>query len=195
MKRNRSPCLITSLAAAALLAGSAQPVLSADYDIDPAHSFIQFRIKHLGYSWLQGRFNKLSGTFSHESDNAEGNSINVDIDPASIDTNHAERDKHLRGEDFFDVKNFPKAGFKSTKYSGNTDSGILEGELTLHGVTKPVRLEVQKVGEGPDPWGSYRAGFMGTTDLTWKEFNMPYDLGLTSEVMYMELTIEGIRQK
>lgn len=131
--------------------GTALP--AADYAIDTAHSFVEFRIKHLGYSWLYGRFNRFSGHFSYDADNPHASAISVSIDTASVDTNHAERDKHLRGSDFLDVAKYPEATFESTKYSGDAQSGTLEGMLTLHGVTKPISIHLEKLGEGNDPWG------------------------------------------
>ena len=169
-------------------------VAAATYEIDPAHSFVEFRIQHLGFSWLYGRFNDVTGTFEYDPDNPQVSEIDVEIDTTSVDTKHAERDKHLRGEDFLDVEKYPKASFKSTKYTGDASGGTLEGELTLHGVTKPITIEVQKIGEGPDPWGGYRAGFLGTTQLTRKDFGMDYDLGPPGETMELELGIEGVRQ-
>ena len=84
-----------------------QTVTAADYKIDPAHSFVSFKIQHLGYSWMFGRFNTVSGEFSYDSAKPGAAKISVDIDPASVDTNHAERDKHLRSEDFLDVDKYP----------------------------------------------------------------------------------------
>ena len=172
--------------------GTAAP--AADYEIDSAHSFIEFRIQHLGYSWLYGRFNRISGEFSHDPADPSANAISVSIDPASVDTNHAERDKHLRGSDFLDVEKHPDAGFESTKYTGDADRGTLEGMLTLHGVTKPIAIELEKLGEGKDPWGGYRAGFIGTLTLTREDFGIGYNLGPASETMEFELGIEGIRK-
>ena len=167
---------------------------AADYKIDTAHSFIVFRIKHLGYSWLYGRFNRFSGEFSHDPADPAANRISVSIDPASIDTNHAERDKHLRNLDFLDVEKYPDAGFESTGYTGDAESGTLEGMLTLHGVTKPISIDLRKIGEGKDPWGGYRAGFIGTVTLTRRDFGISYNLGPASETMELELGIEGIRK-
>ena len=172
--------------------GTAAP--GADYEIDTAHSFIEFRIQHLGYSWLYGRFNRISGEFSHDPADSSANRVSVSIDPASVDTNHAERDKHLRNPDFLDVKKYPSAGFESTKYTGDAESGTLEGMLTLHGVTKPISIDLRKIGEGKDPWGGYRAGFIGTVTLTRKDFGIGYNLGPASETMEFELSIEGIRK-
>jgi polyisoprenoid-binding protein YceI len=167
---------------------------AATYEVDPTHSFVQFRIKHLGFSWLYGRFNTLSGELSYDAEQPEASTIAVEIDTNSVDTNHAERDKHLRGEDFLDVSKYPSATFKSTKFTPEGEGGTLEGELTLHGVTKPITIEVTKIGEGTDPWGGYRAGFSGTTTLTRKDFGIDYDLGPAAESMELELGIEGIRK-
>ena len=129
--------------------GTAAP--AADYEIDAAHSFIEFRIKHLGYSWLYGRFNRFSGEFSHDPADPSANRISVSIDPASVDTNHAERDKHLRNPDFLDVERYPDAGFESTGYTGDAESGILEGMLTLHGGDEADldRFSQDRRGQGP----------------------------------------------
>lgn len=173
------------------LASAAQ---GAEYEVDPAHSFVQFRIQHLGFSWLYGRFNRVSGTFTYDPETPAANQIAIEIDTASVDTNHAERDKHLREEDFLDVKQYPQAVFKSTKYNGTAEEGTLEGILTLHGVSKPISLTIKKIGEGPDPWGGYRAGFLGSFTLTRRDFGIDYDLGPAGETVEMDLGIEGIRQ-
>ena len=168
--------------------------MAADYRIDPGHSFVQFRIQHLGYSWLYGRFNKIAGEFTQDPANPSINRINVKIETASIDTNHAERDKHLREDDFLHVKKYPTASFLSTGYTGDAGHGTLKGELTLHGVTRPISIEVSKLGEGKDPWGGYRTGFIGTTTLRLKDYGITYNLGPASETMELELSIEGIRK-
>jgi polyisoprenoid-binding protein YceI len=182
------------LVATALLYLPASAAFAVTYEVDPTHSFVQFRIKHLGYSWLYGRFNTLTGEFTYDAEKPQASTITVEIDTDSVDTNHAERDKHLRGEDFLDVSKYPKATFKSTKFTPEGEGGRLEGELTLHGVTKPVTIDIQKIGEGKDPWGGYRAGFSGTTTLTRKDFGIDYDLGPAAETMELELGIEGIRK-
>lgn len=194
MQKETRRTRIAGLVAALALGSIAAAGEAADYAIDTAHSFIEFRIKHLGYSWLYGRFNRFSGQFSYDPDNPEASAISVSIDAASVDTNHAERDKHLRGSDFLDVAKYPEATFESTKYTGNAQGGTLEGMLTLHGVTKPISIELEKLGEGKDPWGGYRAGFIGTTTLTRRDFGISYNLGPASESMELELGIEGIRK-
>lgn len=173
------------------------PAQAADYVIDTkdAHAFIQFRIQHLGYSWLYGRFNEFEGKFSYDEKNPEKAGISVTIDTASVDSNHAERDKHLRGSDFFDVKKYPQAKFVSTGYKVTGENrGELSGDLTLHGTTRPITIDVTHVGAGDDPWGGYRRGFHGTTTIKPAEFGMDYDLGPASSTVELSLSVEGIRQ-
>lgn len=171
------------------------PSYAADYTIDLAHSFIQFRISHLGYSILNGRFNDFAGTMNWDKADPASAAIELTIKPASIDSNWAERDKHLRSDEFLDVEKFPEASFKSTKYTGDATGGTLEGTLTLHGVSKPIQIAVRAIGEGDDPWGGYRAGFTGTTTLKRGDFGISYNLGPAAETMEMDLFIEGIRKK
>ena len=172
----------------------AVPAAAANYDIDPAHAFIQFHISHLGYSVLNGRFDKFAGKFTWDKEKPADSTIQVDVETASIDSNWAERDKHLRSPDFLDVEKLPTATFKSTKYSGDAKGGKLEGVLTLHGVSKPIALDVKFIGEGPDPWGGYRAGFSATTSLRRADFGISYNLGPTAETMDFDLFVEGIKK-
>nr|WP_156815121.1 YceI family protein [Amphritea japonica] len=190
--------LISSAILMGTMAGTlATTAQAADYTIDTkgAHASINFRVSHLGYSWLEGRFNEFGGQFSYDEANPSAANVSVEINTASVDSNHAERDKHIRSEDFLDVKTYPKANFKSTSFTANADgTAVLNGDLTLHGVTKAVVLLVSKIGEGQDPWGGYRAGFTGTTEFKMKDFGITKNLGPASETVYMELHVEGIRQ-
>jgi len=178
----------------AMLSG---PLQAAHYivDIEGMHAAINFRIKHLGYSWLTGRFNNFNGHFNYDESNPKASSVSIEVDTASVDTNHAERDKHLRDEDFLEVKKYPKAKFVSNRVEPvSAEEALVHGELTLHGVTRPVTIEVHKVGGGPDPWGDYRQGFAGTTTLVLKDFGIDFDLGPASTEVQLDLHIEGIRQ-
>lgn len=191
---NRKPILATLLATALALPGLAP---AADYVIDTekAHAFIQFRISHLGFSWLLGRFNEFSGSFSYDEEKPEASRVEVSIDPASIDSNHAERDRHLRGEDFLYTSKYPEARFVSTGYTATgEDSGVLTGKLTLRGVTREIDIEVKQTGHGKDPWGGYRRGFEGSTTLTLADYGIDYNLGPAARQVEMFLSIEGIRQ-
>lgn len=181
--------------AAAFLTSAALPASAAEYKIDPTHSFIEFKTKHLGFSWLSGRFNTIEGTMTYDpAAGAAAQKIALTIDTASLDTNHAERDKHLRSADFFDVEKHPTATFVSTGFEGDESGGTLSGDLTLLGVTKPISFEVTKIGEGDDPWGGYRAGFEGSYTLARKDFGMGYNLGPAAENVEIDLMIEAIRQ-
>ncbi|MGY0399988.1 MAG: YceI family protein [Ostreibacterium sp.] len=186
------------LLATTLFAGLSLSVANAaDYTIDNkgAHAAINFKIQHLGYSWLTGRFNTFSGNFSYDADQPDSLSVKVDIAPASVDSNHAERDKHIRGGDFFDVEKYATASFTSTGFTPSSDgNGDLAGNLNFHGVTKPITIAVTKVGEGDDPWGGYRVGFAGKTEINLSDFGIKNTLGPKSETVTLDLFIEGIRQ-
>lgn len=182
---------------AALLIGLSGNLHATEYKIDTAgaHAFIQFKIKHLGYSWLHGRFDDFEGRFSYDPKKPEDSDVTVVIDTASVNSNHAERDKHLRGKDFLHVEKYPQARFESTAFipKGN-GKAELKGELTLHGVTREISIDVTEIGGGKDPWGGYRQGFTGTTEFALKDFGIDFDLGPASRTVQMTLDIEGIAQ-
>jgi polyisoprenoid-binding protein YceI len=178
-----------------ILLGLPTAAQTADYKIDPAHSFIQFRVSHLGVGWVFGRFNTLAGEFTY--DPAAGpaaQKVSVTIDTASIDTNHAERDKDLRSPNSLDVETYPKMTFVSTGFSGDADGGTLTGDLSLHGVTKSISFPVKRIAEGDDPWGNYRAGFEGKYTLVRADFGFARNFGPKGASVDIELSIEGIRQ-
>jgi polyisoprenoid-binding protein YceI len=186
-----------SLSLAFLLAATF-PIAASEYEIDTkgAHASINFRIPHLGFSWLVGRFDRFSGTFSYDEKNPGASRISVEIETASINSNHAERDKHLRGADFLDVTNFSKATFVSKSVSPTGDGKAkIEGDLTLRGVTKPVTIEAEVVGGGNDPWGGYRQGFSGRARLTLADFGILRELGPASKDVDLDLHIEGVRKR
>jgi polyisoprenoid-binding protein YceI len=175
----------TALAISLLV--SAQ-TMAADYaiDIKGQHASVNFKASHLGYSYIIGRFNDFSGKFNHDSAKPADSSVNVTIQAKSLDTNHAERDKHLRSADFFEVDKYPVIAFESTSFK----DGKLAGNLSLRGVTKPVTLNVTQIGEGDDPWGGYRSGFEGEVNLKAADFGFP---GWVGDVA-VTLQVEGVRQ-
>ena len=190
------PTLTTSLLIAGLTFGSTT-VMADDYVIDTkgAHASIKFRVQHLGFSWLYGRFNEFSGNFSYDEKQPENASVEVTIKTSSVDSNHAERDKHLRSDDFLNVAKYPEAKFVSTSYTqGKDGNGVLKGNLTLNGVTKPLEIDVEFIGAGEDPWGGYRVGFEGTTSFAMADFGIIKDLGPKSKDVEMILSVEGIKQ-
>jgi len=194
MKKQLTKLALTS----ALVATAFMPTANAaDYIIDTkgAHASINFKIQHLGYSWLTGRFDKFGGTFSYDSSNISASKIEVNVDTSSINSNHAERDKHLKSDDFLDVSAFANAKFISNTVTDKGDGKLaITGTLTLHGVSKEIIIDAQTVGEGKDPWGGYRVGFSGTTNIALTDFAIKMNLGPASNNVQLNLFIEGIKQ-
>ena len=192
--------LLTTLAALALTAAAwglpgsaAAEVEKYVIDVDGGHSSVNFRIRHLNFGWIYGRFNTFSGTFTYDTEAANNSGIELQIQTASIDSNQAERDKHLRNKDFLNVDAFPTATFKSTAYKEGVGSTEVAGELTLNGITKPISVQVEQLGNGPDPWGKYRRAFLGTAAIPLKEFGI-LDFGPTARKVELTFVIEGVRQ-
>lgn len=194
MKKYLTKLAITSALATAMLIPMAN---AADYVIDTkgAHASINFKIKHLGYSWLTGRFDKFGGKFSYDPANVSASKIELNIDTTSVNSNHAERDKHLRGDDYLDVSKFSNAKFVSSSVTQKAEGKIeVVGTLTLHGVSKEIVIDAETIGEGKDPWGGYRAGFSGTTSIALTDFGITKNLGPASTHVYFNLHIEGKKQ-
>jgi polyisoprenoid-binding protein YceI len=187
---------LVALALGGALMGAGQ-AMAADYAIDKQgqHAFVNFKISHLGYSWLYGTFKDFDGSFSFDAAKPQDSKVNVTLNTTSVDTNHAERDKHLRSGDFLNVSKHPTATFASTAVK-STGEGTAEitGDLTLNGVTKPVVIAATFIGEGKDPWGGYRAGFAGSTKLKLKDFDIQKDLGPASQEVELIISVEGVRK-
>lgn len=186
--------LATIIGSSLLLSLSAN---AADYVIDTqgAHASIQFSVSHLGYSFVVGRFNEFSGNFSFDQAKIADAKVNVKINTTSVDSNHAERDKHLRGADFLNSDKFPEVSFVSTSIVDNGNNQfVINGDFTFNGVTKPLSIDAKAVGEGKDPWGGYRAGFTGKTTFAMKDYGVKMDLGPASANVVLDLVVEGIKQ-
>ena len=171
---------------------SSAPLMAVDYVIDKKgqHASVNFKVSHLGFSYITGRFNDFEGSFSHDASNPSASKVSVTINGRSLDTNHAERDKALRSENFLDVAKYPTITFESTGYVAGSNGAKLMGDLTMHGVTNGVTIDVKQVGEGPDPWGGYRSGFEGNITLKVSDFGMPEWVG----DVQISLNVEGVRQ-
>ncbi|HAH06314.1 MAG TPA: hypothetical protein DCM05_07265 [Elusimicrobia bacterium] len=149
--------------------------------IDAAHSSVAFRIKHMGISTVPGRFSVFRGTITLEKEESTAAKVEVEIEAASIDTGVEGRDKHLRGPDFFDVQRFPLIRFTSTKVTKRVkDRFKLTGDLTMHGVTKPVTLDVTFGGSAKDPKGGRRGAFSASGKLNRKDFGIVWNKTLDS---------------
>jgi polyisoprenoid-binding protein YceI len=172
--------------------------MAADYVVDKEgqHAFVDFKISHLGYSYITGTFKDIDGKFSFDAAKPEDSKIEFNVNTASVFTNHAERDKHIASADFLDASKFGKATFVSTSVkSTGKNTADVTGDLTLLGVTKPVVVKATFLGEGKDPWGGYRAGFEGTTTIKRSDFGKQKDLGPASDVVELYVTFEGVKAK
>ncbi len=154
------------------------PVIT--YEIDPAHSSVHFSVRHMMLSNVRGEFGKVSGTVKYDPQNPESSSVEATIDARSINTRDAQRDSHLKSADFLDVEKFPTLTFRSKKVQiTSSNGGKVIGDLTLHGVTREVTLNV----EGPtqevkDPWGKQRIGASATAKLNRKDFGLTWNAAL-----------------
>jgi polyisoprenoid-binding protein YceI len=142
------------------------------WKIDPAHTYVEFAVKHLMITTVKGRFSDVEGTITAVGNDPSKSSVNVTIKAASIDTRTGQRDDHLRSEDFLHAERFPELTFRSTRISGDADSFKVTGELTIRGVTREITLDATKEGVGKDPWGGERAGFSATAKLDRRDYGL-----------------------
>jgi polyisoprenoid-binding protein YceI len=167
------------------------------WTIDTVHSDVAFSVRHMMVSKVRGNFRNFSGTIV-TGENPLESSVTAEIDLNSIDTNNEQRDNHVRSADFFDVEKFPTMTYKSTSVSGNGDTYVLQGDLTLKGVTKNVPLKLELNGFTPDPYGGQRAGFSATAEISRSEFGvdiqLPMDGGgvVVSDKVQISLEIEAV---
>ena len=151
---------------------------AATYEADPSHSKVGFQIRHL-VSQVPGSFNDFTATIEYYEKKPEKSSVKAEIKTVSIDTDNEKRDAHLRGEDFFDVEKHPTTTFESTKVKKVDDDTLqVEGILNLHGVEKPVTLDVEVHGTIKNPWGKMVAGFTATTTINRKDFGIEWNKAL-----------------
>jgi polyisoprenoid-binding protein YceI len=149
------------------------------WNIDGSHSTAEFSVRHLMITNVKGRFGTLSGTVDYDPEKPEASQIDVTIDATSIDTRDEKRDAHLRSPDFFDTEKFPSLTFKSTSVKKTDDGFAATGDLTIHGVTKSVTLEVEGPSESnKDPWGNTRIGASATAKINRKDFGLNWNAAL-----------------
>jgi polyisoprenoid-binding protein YceI len=176
--------------------------LTGDYDIDPAHSRLGFAAKHAMVTTVRGHFTTFTGEAHFDADDVTKSSATIEIDSASIDTGNADRDNHVRNNDFLEVEKYPKITFVSTSAEQkDEDNFVLHGNLTIKETTKPVSISFEKSGEGDDPWGNFRVGFEGKTTINRSDygvsFNMPFGKGsvVVSEKVTLEFDIAAVKRK
>lgn len=165
----------------------------ASYTIDPGHTYPYFKISHLGFSTMMGRFNTTEGKMTFDEKKGSG-SVEITIDANSIDTAHEKRDKHLRSPDFLNTAEFPKITFKSTKASIKGGKGSVEGNITIMGVTKPITLNVTAMNCGVHPFNKKDVcGFDATAKLKRSDFGIKYGLPAIGDDMELMLEVEAVK--
>jgi len=197
MKNLRFSVLTTLLLFTLVAAG---PLAAAEYQIDASHSTIGFQVRHMAISKTNGNFEDYTGTFSFEPGKPETWSCEAVIQATSINTNNQKRDDHLRSDEFLDVANYPTLTFKSTGVKmEDSFEGILMGDLTIHGVTKSVELDLEILGTVTDPWGNERAGFSASIKINRKDYGLSYNSVMEAgglvvgDEVKITLEIEGIK--
>ena len=157
---------------------TAVPQTQTTWAIDPAHSHVEFAVKHLMISTVKGRFGDVQGTITASDDTFRDAVVDITIGVASIDTRQPDRDTHLRSADFFEVDKFPTMTYRSTRVEALGDDLRVAGQLTIRGVSKEVALKVTPEGTGKDPWGGQRAGFSATGRINRKDFGLTWNKAL-----------------
>jgi polyisoprenoid-binding protein YceI len=170
------------------------------YEIDPTHSSVHFSVRHLMVSNVRGEFTKVTGTIQFDPQNPANSSVKATIDATSISTRDEQRDAHLKGADFLDVEKFPTITFQSKQAEAHGDGGKVTGDLTIHGVTREITLDVEGPGqEINDPWGKQRIGASATAKLSRKDFGLTWNAALETggvvvgDEVKITLDIEAIR--
>lgn len=175
----------------------AAPARAADtYKADPVHSFTLFRAHHAGAGYVWGRFNDPAGTFALDDADPAKSTFTVEIPVANVDTHNAQRDGHLKSPDFFNAKQYPTITFKSTavKKGDSPNTVSVTGNLTMHGVTKPITVPVELTGKGQFPPGVQRAGVEATFVVKMSEFQIKGLPGVVSDEIKVVVALEGVKQ-
>lgn len=148
----------------------------AKWSLDPAHTLVEFSVKHMMIATVKGRFSGVEGFLEGDLPDLTTARVEASVDAASVDTREAQRDQHLRSADFFEVEKFPKLTFKSTQIdAAGGGTYKMTGDLTIRGVTRPVVFDVTFEGMGRDPWGNERAGFSATAAVNRKDFGLQWN--------------------
>lgn len=153
--------------------------MKSTYTIDPAHSNLQFSVRHMMIANVKGAFSGVKGTVLYDPDAPETGSVEAEVDTSTISTLDPNRDTHLKSPEFLDAAQFPTITFKSTRIERSGDGLKIDGDLTIHGVTKPVTLDVEEVSpEGKDPWGNTRIGASAKAKIKRSDFGLTWNAAL-----------------
>ena len=164
------------------------------FKLDPVHTFVLFSVQHLGIANTYGRFNDISGTVIFDKDNPSKSSVELSVPVESLDTHNSIRERSLKSPDFFDAKQFPTMTFKSTKVEGSGDMLKVSGDLTIHGVTKPLTVDFKKGGEGKGVFGEMRGGGETRFTIRRSDFGMNFEQGEVGDEVTIILSLEGIKR-
>ena len=174
--------------------------MTTQWNFDPAHSEIGFKVRHMMFSKVRGAFRSWSGEFHFDAENPGNGKTHVEIEAASVDTSNDDRDQHLRSGDFFKSEEYPHLKFDSTSFEKVGDGKLkLHGDLTIRDVTKPVTLDVEYHGKAVDPWGNDRVGFSATTTLSREEFGLTWNQALEAggvlvgDKVEVELNVQAVK--
>jgi polyisoprenoid-binding protein YceI len=148
--------------------------VTGTWTIDPVHSEVSFVVRHLMVSKVRGRFDRFEGTIETAADPLQS-TVTATVDLSSVNTGNETRDNHIRSEDFFHISKHPTMTFRSTGVRADGDTFLLDGDLTLRDVTKPVTFRLELNGFGPDPYGGTRAGFSATTEINRNDWNVSFN--------------------
>jgi polyisoprenoid-binding protein YceI len=182
----------TALAALVLVALGSTTRAADTYQVDPVHSAVAYRVKHLNVSYALGRFNNIAGSFVLDSADPAQSKFDFTVKTDSIDTGNPARDGHLKGPDFFNARQFPTITFKSKSVaSAGENQYEVKGDLTLHGVTREVTLKVEKTGEGPGMRGGKLAGLFTEFTLKRSDFGMKNMVGPVGDEVTVVVSVEG----
>ncbi len=187
----------TSKLAMVIVAGLSSNAWADSFTLDPTHTYPNFTVSHLGFSTMHGRFNKSSGKMTLDMKKGSG-SVEVTIEAGSIDTGFAKRDKHLRGQDFLNAAEFPNIIYKSTNVKiENKKTAIIDGQLTITGISKPVQLKVDQISCGMHPFNKkqYVCGFNATAVIRRSDFGIKYGLPAIGDEMQLSIEIEAVKDK
>jgi polyisoprenoid-binding protein YceI len=185
----------TRLVALSIVSLAVAAIVRADnYDIDPMHTSVTFKISHLGLSWVHGRFNEVSGSFTIDPADAAKSSFALNIKPESIDTGIPKRDEHLKSGDFLNVKQNPQLNFKSTAVKAIQDGYEVTGDLTLHGVTKSVTFPLLGGRKAEFPKGVQRTGYSTELIVKRKDFGMDKMLEAIGDEVRIAISFEGVKK-
>jgi polyisoprenoid-binding protein YceI len=161
------------------MTATAHDARTTTWQLDPAHSSVEFSVKHMMMTTVRGRFKNVHGTLTGNEERPDGCCVEVEIDVSSIDTGNADRDTHLRSPDFFDAEQFKTISFRSTRVEGNPashgDRFRVFGDLVIRDTTSQIVLDCTFEGRGPDPWGKERAGFSATTEIDRRDWGLKWN--------------------